>query len=150
MKLARRTLFGLPLAGLLGRQRQEPLAPPAAPVEPWFEWERRSRGPQPRPAPFGPTMEELISLAEANPTHSVYYTGVLWKAIEQTGPVAADTAGWSVIYHVGPIHWPEGARARSFISRADRVPVPESLLKHFRPENRGEEFPRGIPFVPLG
>ncbi len=149
IKFARRTFCALPFVGLLGRRRRQPLAPPAAPVGPWLEFERRSRGPQPRPAPFGPTMAQLIDLAEAGLDHREYYDRLLWAAIEQTGPVSYPMDYYSVDYQVGPIHWPEGVRRRSFISRADRVSVPESLLPHFRPENRGEEFPRGIPFEPL-
>jgi hypothetical protein len=138
--MKRRTLFGLPLVSFFGRFRPQQLppldVPPAAP-----RYDLRSR-----PAPFGPTMEQLIGLAECDPVDRGHYVRLLDKALGETGPVASDVVGFSVIYHIGPIYWPDGRRCRSFISRSDRVPVPESLLPYFRPDDRGEEFPRGVPY----
>jgi hypothetical protein len=157
--MKRRTLFGLSLAGLcslgplrlaVGRlvplfpirgyaARQEPLAPPAMPIV----------DPSSRPAPFGPTMEQLIDLAEASEARSIY-DRLLGLALRRTGPVVADRGGpMAAIYHCGGFPPARFGHIMTLIDRASCVPVPESLLPHFRPENRGEEFPRGIPYVPL-
>jgi hypothetical protein len=136
--MKRRTLFGLPLVGLFGWRRQQPLAPPAAPII----------DPRSRPAPFGPTMLDLVGLAKSDPHARGIYDRLLTHALRETGPVAVDWGDPVTIFHCGGFPSAKFGHVETLIRRASCVPVPESLLKHFRPENRGEEFPRGIPYVP--
>ncbi len=148
--MKRRTLFGCSLAGLcsLGPlrlladrlvSRQEPLAPPPAPII----------DPASRPAPFGPTMLDLVALMQSDPHARGIYHRLLALAIDETGPIAVDWGDPVTIFHSGGFPAAKVGYIQTLVRRASCVPVPGSLLKHFRPENRGEEFPRGIPFKPL-
>ncbi len=143
--MKRRTLFGFLPLGLFGfwprrSAADEPLvAPPAAPLEPYRDWLRRQNR-------TGPTMERLIVLAENHPAERSYYTRLLWAAIDHTGPIASSVSGFSVLYHITAIAGPEHCRCRSFIQTAATVRVPSAFLSYFRPEDRGDDFPRGVPF----
>jgi hypothetical protein len=137
----RRSLFGFPIcaffallfAGRPRRQAAEPAAGPATvTVGPW------------------PTMEQLINLAEAetNEPTRLYYAELLTRALLHTGPVASDTDGFAVVYYRHRPILGEGT-SRCFFRKAAEVAVPGDLLCHFRPANRGEEFPPGVPYRPL-
>jgi hypothetical protein len=156
--MRRRTLFGLPIAAFFGlwprrgvarsAQRypirdtsrlQEPPLVPAMPIA--------GRGT--RPAPVGPTMKQLIDLAELDLHDRGMYDRLLTLAIRETGPVTVDLAGGTLIYHRDGVPAAKFGHAVTTLPEASCVAVPESLLPHFLPENRGEEFPRGVSFEPL-
>ena len=74
-----------------------------------------------------------------------YYGKLLTTCLgRHTGPVARDVGeGWIAVYKADGDGW-----RRYGMQTSNRL-VPPDLLPHFRPENRGEEFPPGIPFEPL-
>lgn len=98
-------------------------------------------------------MDILINAAE----HSVnpkYYGKLLAKAITFTGPIAyTDGGDYVAIYGakdsaitLAELHRPFG---KMLVKSAYGELVPEQVLKHWRPEERGDNFPRGIPFEAL-
>jgi hypothetical protein len=145
----RRSLFGIPLVSLFGLRR--PAAPPLeVPIRVKFVGDPPPLEPVP-PSPNGPTMDDLINLAENHEIDRGYYVRLLDLAIQHTGPVASPFGPFSIIYHHMARLPPTTVTqyARTYIHKASCVDVPEHILRHFRPENRGETFPAGIPFEPL-
>ena len=95
-------------------------------------------------------MDQLIDLAL--PGHgSDYYGRILLRALQDTGPVAMEGDTGDYVYSLfgltGTPH-PRGFRY-SVVSKAGLTLVPADVLPYFRPENRGEEFPPDVPYVPL-
>jgi hypothetical protein len=93
----------------------------------------------------GPTVEQLINLAEHGP-HSEYYGRLLADCLDQTGTVARDNGDGTVSLY-SP-EWPRSAWTKRTVSNSGR-PVPAGLLIHVQPANRGEDFPSGVGFKPL-
>ncbi len=93
----------------------------------------------------GPTVDQLIDLAEYGPVElQAYYGRLLVACLERLGPIAQDDgSGWSTTYTADNGGW-----RKRLTPTSDHL-VPANLLPHFRPENRGEEFPPGIPFEPI-
>ena len=105
------------------------------------------------PAPkTGPSMEQLISLAEHGPDRQ-YYGRLLGEALAVTGRIANDNGDGSVSLYTaeliesrgGPKHW---AWRKETVSGSGR-PMPAAVLPHIRAANRGEDFPAGVPFERL-
>ena len=141
--MKRRTLFGLPLVGLFGfwpRRSDADAAIRAEAAAPLV-------APRSRPAPFGPTMEQLDPpgrVRSARRRESTIGCSA-WrsrKSGRSSGTPAGTISGVSPRRSFRP---PSSVMQRPY-PQGVRVLVPESLLPYFRPENRGEEFPAGIPF----
>jgi hypothetical protein len=106
------------------------------------------------PAPkTGPSMEQLINLAEHGPDRQ-YYGRLLGEALAVTGRIANDNGDGSVSLYTaeliqntrgGPKHW---AWRKETVSGSGR-PMPAAVLPHIRAANRGEDFPAGVPFERL-
>jgi hypothetical protein len=90
-----------------------------------------------------PTVDQLINLAErgADPE---YYGRVLAECLAETGTVAKDNGDGSI-----SIYSPDrGAWTKRTVLSAMR-PVPAGLLQRFKPANRGDGFPSGMPYRPI-
>jgi hypothetical protein len=136
--MRRRTLFGLiplPLLGLFGGGQGPFPMPSAMPIEPWIGIVNT-----------GPTMNQLIGLALSDKHARGNYDRLLSMALQKTGPVVMEFGDPYTIFHCNGIPAARFGHAITLLPRACDVLVPKSLLPYFRPENRGEEFPQGIPF----
>lgn len=91
----------------------------------------------------GPTMDQLIVLAENGP--DAHYGRILGWALETTAPVVNEGDERDVLYHPTG----SGTYGTCTFRKAGLTLVPADVLPHFRPENRGEEFPPDVPYVPL-
>lgn len=105
----------------------------------------------------GPTMDRLINLAHspAKPNRwEMYYARVLEKALGNFGAIVYYDQYQTRIFSLGCRfgHLPPKLNERVVVqypANAGTVLIPDSILPHIRPENRGDDFPRGIPFVEL-
>jgi hypothetical protein len=91
-----------------------------------------------------PTVDDLINLAERG-SDPQYYGRVLAECLAETGTVAKDNGDGSI-----SIYSPERLGAwtkRTVLSSV--LPVPAGLLQRFKPANRRDGFPCGVPFRPL-
>lgn len=98
----------------------------------------------------GPIMEQLIDLAE-NGDDTTYYGALLGEVLGKTGTVANDNGDGTIsLYEVGS-DTNHDAKSRAWRKRsvwASSLPIPGDVLPKIRPENRGEDFPAGVPFTP--
>ncbi len=81
-----------------------------------------------------------------------YYQKVFAKALSLTGPITLSPIDdkHSAVYSNGPARvLNHGGYSISITRTARSVLIPDSILPHIRPENRGDDFPSGIPFVEL-
>ena len=93
----------------------------------------------------GPTVDQLINLAEHG-GDTVYYGRVFGICLAQTGPIAKDNGDGTI-----STYSPEGGHSwRKRTVRSSLRPIPVGLLTHVKPENRGSDFPAGVPFRVLG
>lgn len=94
-------------------------------------------------------MDQLINLATGG-RHSAYYKRLLDLALAAVGPVAVPGDQSVALYINRGFPGSLGNRYYTFsVHTAATVLVPDSVLPHIRPENRGQDFPPGIPFRPL-
>ena len=101
------------------------------------------------PAPkTGPSMNQLIDLAENGPDRQ-YYGRLLGEALAVTGRIANDNGDGTISLYDAE----NGPHGHGLLAEADRPgsvrPIPAMVLPHIEPANRGEEFPAGLPFEPL-
>jgi hypothetical protein len=121
---------------------------PAACGEP-FDWtqDRRSRTAAAAvpAAPFtDPTVDDLINLAERG-SDPQYYGQVLAECLAETGTVARDNGDGTI-----SVYSPDAGRSWRKKTALNSVrPVPAGLLQRFKPAQRADGFPTGVPFRPL-
>ena|SRR5580692_1663308 len=102
---------------------------------------------KPTPIAEGPTVDEMITLAERGSLdEQKYYGHLLGIYLSRFGSIARPGIdGTIAIYTPEP---PEHGWRKRSIRDANRV-VPADLAKYWRPANRGEEFPAGVPVETL-
>jgi hypothetical protein len=86
-----------------------------------------------------PTIEMLINLAEHG-TYSCYYGQLLADALSETGRVAVYNGDGTIsLYYAEMIRERNGTQSwawRKETVRSVEQPIPDFVLKRFRPENR--------------
>ncbi len=103
----------------------------------------------------GPSMEMLINLAESGRgDRQDYYKRLLTKAIEATGPLTHDRpALGQYLYTSGPSLAMYGGRRNDPgyypVKHAFAVLIPAEFLPAIGKDERGSEFPRGVPIKPI-
>ena len=101
-----------------------------------------------------PTMQQLIALAEA-PAQSDrrYYGQLLAMALAETGRIANDNGDNTItLYEAELIRDQGGVRSWGWTKNTvccSLRPVPDNMLPHFRPANRGQFFPTNVRYQPL-
>jgi hypothetical protein len=99
----------------------------------------------PRERTDGPTVDQLISLAEhGRDPH--YYGRLLAACLEETGTVAKDNGDVTISLYSPDDH--KGAWRKKTV-RSSMRPIPADLLRHVKAANRGDEFPAGVGYTPL-
>jgi hypothetical protein len=92
----------------------------------------------------GPMVDQLIQLAEHG-GDTTYYGRLLAHCLEETGTVAKDNGDGTV-----SLYSPDRGAWTKRTVRSSVRPMPVWLLTHVKRENRGQDFPAGTPFRPLG
>lgn len=134
MSMTRRTLFGfipLPLLAALQPKKHK-----------W--WPRQE-----------PNMAQLImgALHGFTKEQREYDSRVLERALKITGPlIGSPTEAETGVYGADSVFYRRRAGSHFWFEKlpdAYGTLVPDEILPMIPPENRGEMFPRGVPFEPL-
>lgn len=106
----------------------------------------------PPPQKTGPSMNQLIDLAENGPDRQ-YYGRLLGEALAVTGRIANDNGDGTIsLYDAELVRDDAGRRSNAWRKQtvaSSARPIPAAVLPQIRPADRGEDFPAGVSFEPL-